>query len=219
MTSTPCVSSVPDHLLLDDLDRLGRRHDAAVAARRVLDHLPAERRAPAPRRRPASRTARSAWSGGASPGRRASTTTCVRTVATGTRRPADRQFVVQRLLQQVPDLALRRRVADVERLAVHLVGRPLGPEQRRADLRPVAVRHHQAEPVLDQADDGAGRAPGVGELLVDRALLAGPDERVAADGDECAARHQLGHQLEHDRLLGVQPVLGLLEHAPSGASR
>ena len=100
-----------------------------------------------------------------------------------------------------------------------------------------------AEAVADQADDRRGRPPRVRQLLRDRPLLAGADERVAADRDERRLRHEipvhprfdvvprrrtptpdlpdadisspgaqaLPHELEHDRLLRVQPVLGFLE--------
>ena len=95
--------------------------------------------------------------------------------------PRRSQFVVQRLRQQVSDLALAGGAADVERLTVRDVRGPLGAQQLRADLRPVAVRNHEVIPEPDQAQNGRGGPASVRQLLGDRSLFACSNQRVAAN--------------------------------------
>ncbi len=112
------------------------------------------------------------------------TTTCVSTVATGRSTWRARQLLAERLLEQVADLALRGRAADVQRERVDLVRAALRAEQRRAHLRTVAVGDEQPPAVGHQGRDRAARRAGVLLLFADRAVVAGANERIAADRDE-----------------------------------
>ena len=89
--------------------------------------------------------------------------------------PGRRQFVAQRLLQQVADLALAGRPANIERLAVDHIGGAFGAKQLRSHLRPVAVGDDQPISQADEIDQCPGRAPGIGQLLGGGALLASPN--------------------------------------------
>jgi hypothetical protein len=176
------VEQRTDDRLLDHLNRIGRRHDAPIAPRRVLDHLPPVQTRPL--LGVAARVERADRLGRVPHGRVVGRHDHLREHRCHLHPKArGLQCVVERLLQQVADLALGRRVAHVQRLTVHLVRRALRAQQRGADLRAVPVRDHQADPVLDEPDDCGSRPAGVGQLLGNRPLLAGADQRVASDGD------------------------------------
>src|SRR3972149_1718849 len=94
------------------------------------------------------------------------------------------QLVEQRLAEDVADTTLRIGHAHLQGERRHRGGVPdqLRPQEDEADLRPVAVRQHDAPAFLDERGDVARRLAGVLVLLLDRALLAVEDEGVAADG-------------------------------------
>ena len=92
-------------------------------------------------------------------------TLCVSTLMTGTWRPADSQFGFKRLLEDVADFALGGGVADVERKAGNLAGSGFGAKKGSADLGAVSVGEDDAIAVTDQADDFAGGAASIRQLL------------------------------------------------------
>ena len=74
-------------------------------------------------------------------------------------------------------------------MGVGVIGGPLGPQQRGADLWAVAVRHDDVEAQADDLDDLLGRPSRIGELLGDGPLLTRTDEGVATDGDHRGLHH------------------------------
>ena len=163
-----------DDIQFDDLQRLRRRDDPAIAARRVFDDVPAQA---APFLfRVASRVERTDRLGGM-PHRgivrrdhRLRDQADNRNIESGSR-----QFIAERLLQEISNLALAGGAAHVQRLAVGDIGCAFGAKQLRSHLRSVAVGDHQPVSQANEIDQCPGRAPGIGQLLGGRTLLTGPD--------------------------------------------
>ena len=92
-----------------------------------------------------------------------------------------RQQVPQFLLDQVADHALGARVQHVQRVGLGALVR-LGLKGQQADLRAIAVGHHDAV-VGGQRRDRAGRDPDVVSLHLGGHRLTAPQQRIAAQGD------------------------------------
>ena len=99
----------------DDAHRLRRRHDAPIAATRVLDEVPAVLARKAIGVVAAEEAPDRLGRGSTKPGSSAFTSTCVMTPLTGHRHAFLAQHVDQRLLQHVAHAALRVGHADVHR--------------------------------------------------------------------------------------------------------
>ena len=87
-------------------------------------------------------------------------------------------------LDQRADLRLRLRDGEVERQRRRLVGGALVAQELVADLGPVPVRDHELGLVEERPQGGADLAQ-VRALLGRGTALAGPHERVPAEGDDC----------------------------------
>ena len=93
-----------------------------------------------------------------------------------------RQPVAELLLDQVADHPLRLRAQHVERRVRHLfVSRLL--EREQADLRAVPVRDHEVV-VLGDGREPIARDADVRTLVLDRHGLAAPKQRVASERDD-----------------------------------
>ncbi len=144
------------------------------------------------------------------------------------------QFGFNGLFEDVADFALGCGVADVERKSGNLAGSGFGAKKGSADLGTVSMGKDDAVAVSDQANDLAGGAASIRHLFRDGAFFPRTDEGVATDGQEhglhktqpTASLHvrQLAefckvwkfhefafHQFEHDGLLRMQSIFGLLE--------
>ena len=94
------------------------------------------------------------------------------------------QLGFERLLEKISDLTLGRRATNVQRMTRDLARSPLRAQQRRPNLRTIAMRKHDAVPGTDQAND-LGRCPlRVCPLLGDGPRFSCTDEGVSADGKE-----------------------------------
>ena len=155
------VHQIANHFQLYDLDGLGGRHNAAIAASGILDDLPSQLT-------PAllgigTRIKRADRFGRVLHGRIVLGDDDLRDQAHHRHLQAGGcEFVGQCLGQHVADLALRGSTADIQRVAGDLAGSAFRSEQRCTHLRPVAVSHDQAIVAADEADDGGGGATGIG---------------------------------------------------------
>ncbi len=94
------------------------------------------------------------------------------------------KFVLQRLGEQIADLALAGGATDIQRLPINHVGGAFRAQQLRTHLRPIAMRDDQVVSQTDKPDDGLGGAASVGQLLGNRAFFAGTNERIATNRDQ-----------------------------------
>ena len=92
-------------------------------------------------------------------------------------------------LDHVAHAALRIGDAGIERQARHAPLAFFHADQDVADLRAVAVGDHDAALAAEQRYQVVQRFRGVGELLGNRAGLAGPRDGVAAQSDHQSLRH------------------------------
>ena len=101
--------------------------------------------------------------------------------------PLQGELCVQRLGQEIADLALRLGHKDVERRRRNGVPGGFCLDRQEADLRSVAMGQDEfmAHPV--QLGQGLRCSDQVGALDRHRALLAASDERVATQRDDDAA--------------------------------
>ena len=122
---------------------------------------------------------------------------------------AVRQLVAERLLEQVADHALALRAEHVEGVGRDLgVGGGLQCEQ--AHLGPVAVRDDQLV-LTGQLGEAASGFRDVAALKLRLRRLAASQQRVAAErGDDAHLLPPLDQRVDQ-RLLGREPVRGLLE--------
>lgn len=99
------------------------------------------------------------------------------------------QRVTKCLLEQVADLPLRRGDCHIQVVLVDDPGRLFRSNLRGINLRAVAVRDHDVVSRLDQPDEIAGRAAGIGALVRQGGRPSGREQRVTADGN----KHELAH--------------------------
>ena len=94
--------------------------------------------------------------------------------------PSLMQLGLQRLLQKISDLALRRSPTNVQRMPWNLAGPSFGAQKSCSYLRPVAMREHDVVARADQSDNLYRRASRVRPLLRDRALFSRANQRIPA---------------------------------------
>jgi hypothetical protein len=92
--------------------------------------------------------------------------------------------VLQRLLENISDFALRTGNTDVETLLVDLPGRPLGSDQSCSHLRPVSMGNNESHAILQQSHNSLRNAVGIGDLFWDRTALAGTYQGIATYGNK-----------------------------------
>ena len=98
--------------------------------------------------------------------------------------PARHERVMERLRQEIADLALGLGAQDVERRQGHDGRRHLRRDGKEANLRAVAVRQDDLGTApLREVDERPGGDLQVGPLDLGRPRLAPADQRISAQGD------------------------------------
>jgi hypothetical protein len=92
------------------------------------------------------------------------------------------QLGLQRLLQNVSDLALSRSAANIQRMSRDLARSPFRAQKRSANLRAIAMGEHDSVTGTDQADDLGCGPLGIGALFGDRPGFARANQGVSANG-------------------------------------
>ena len=115
----------------------------------------------------------------------------MRTVVTGSVQTGLLQFGLQRLLENVSDLALGRGATNVQRVTRNLARSPFRAQKRCPHLRTIAMREHDAVTGTDQADDLRRCPLGVCPLLGDGSLFSRANQGVSANGKEHGLHKQL----------------------------
>ena len=177
----PGFDEPTDRFQLHDLERLGRRDDAAMAAVCIRDHRPAalalEQLGLLGRIERADRFRRAVEGGIV--GRNGHVRQEARDLAVVERRAQLRG-------DECADLRLGLRNRQPQRQRWSLGCGALLPQQLVADLRAVPVRDHETLALREQGTQRGDRAAQIRQLLGRGAALAGPHERVPAKGDDRA---------------------------------
>ena len=141
----------------------------------------------------------------------------VRTVATGTCRPAMLQLGLQRLLEKISDFTLGRGATNVQRKPGNLARSAFRPQKFGSNLRTIAVREHDSVTGADQADDLRCGPLSIGPLFGNRSLFSRANQGVPANGKKHGL-HKLrsvfdgGRAFPPDPRRARTPVLHLYVH-------
>jgi hypothetical protein len=115
---------------------------------------------------------------------------------------AARERVLQRLLENIPELSLGFGHADFERLSIGSARRRLDTRQHVSDLRSIAVRQQQLRMLVEQRRELLHRLAGETQLAVHCQWFAGRDKGVPPQHghDPLAARWFRQRRLRDDQV-------------------